>query len=268
MDGGQVETVAINAGGGRFVRPRPARPERQDPGVPRCASRPASTGWPASILAPLRGAARELRRPEPVAAADPPAAELQAPREPHPRRSRRSRKRFEARREESAGQRGAGPPVRRGRPVRGGPGGPRGRASRASTSAATGPAGKHRPGCARTIVTHLARRAYRRPVTARDVDPLARLPRPRAGGRVVRRGARPGPPGDARLARFPLPHRARPDSAARPGRRRSADRSLRAGLAPLVLPLGQHARRGAAALRRSAARCASRPCWPPRCGAC
>ena len=35
--------------------------------------------------------------------------------------------------------------------------------------------GKHGPACARTILTSLARRAYRRPVTPADVDPLVRL---------------------------------------------------------------------------------------------
>jgi hypothetical protein len=35
--------------------------------------------------------------------------------------------------------------------------------------------GKHGPACARRIVTNLARRAYRRPVTGSDVDPLLRL---------------------------------------------------------------------------------------------
>jgi cytochrome c553 len=35
--------------------------------------------------------------------------------------------------------------------------------------------GGHGPGCARTIVTNLARRAYRRPVTPKDVDPIVRL---------------------------------------------------------------------------------------------
>ena len=69
------------------------------------------------------------------------------------------------------------------------------------------------------------------------------------GRELVRRGAGGGAAGDPRLARLPLPHRARS-----PGARHVGDRDLgvqdfaaRTGDAALLLPVGQHARRGAAA---------------------
>ncbi|MYN64059.1 MAG: DUF1592 domain-containing protein [Acidobacteria bacterium] len=51
--------------------------------------------------------------------------------------------------------------------------------------------GKHDEGCAREVVTNLARRAYRRPVTAADVDPLLGLVRQaRAAGDSFEEGIR------------------------------------------------------------------------------
>ena len=51
--------------------------------------------------------------------------------------------------------------------------------------------GEHDEGCAREVVTNLARRAYRRPVTAADVDPLVGLVRQaRAAGDSFEEGVR------------------------------------------------------------------------------
>jgi hypothetical protein len=69
---------------------------------------------------------------------------------------------------------------------------------------------------------------------------------PRAGGgAVLRGGPGGGPPGDSRLARLPLPDRAGPQ--ARPLGHLPRDQPARAGLAALLLPLGEHAGRRAAA---------------------
>ena len=73
------------------------------------------------------------------------------------------------------------------------------------------------PACARTILTALAHRAFRRPVTSADIEPLLRvLPaRPRASGGFRQRHPG-GDRGDARVAGVPVPHRARCAGGRRP----------------------------------------------------
>ena len=104
--------------------------------------------------------------------------------------------------------------------------------------------GGHGRGCARSILTSLARRAYRRPVTASDVDPLVRLAsRARKQGDSFEEALRIGLAGRPGVARFPVPHRE--------GRRRrrlgygAPHRPARAGVTPVLLPLGHHAGRRA-----------------------
>ena len=70
--------------------------------------------------------------------------------------------------------------------------------------------------CARTILSNLARRAYRRPVTERDMDaaPGALRRRPEEG--QLRRGHRAGPAADPRQPEVPVPHRNRASVRRRP----------------------------------------------------
>ena len=116
-------------------------------------------------------------------------------------------------------------------------------------------AGPHVAACRLPIVSRLARRAYRRPVTKDEVARLVvagRARRERDGlvrGRPGVRGA-----GDPRVAGLPLPHRAR-RAAPRDLAPGNADRHppdpARARLAPVLFPVGQHARRGPRRRRRS-----------------
>ena len=69
--------------------------------------------------------------------------------------------------------------------------------------------------CARTILSSLMERAYRRPVTERRADVEARPRRARAArGRFVRGGHPPGAAGDSRVAEFPVPHRSESETRA------------------------------------------------------
>ncbi len=121
--------------------------------------------------------------------------------------------------------------------------------------------GGHQPVCVAQIMTDLARRAFRRPVTPRRgraaTCGLVRPAQKQEATRSTKAGRRhSGAPG---LARFPVPHRDGTGPA--DGRRlRQPISQLRAGVAPVVLPLGQHAGRRAADARRTPARCAI-----PRC---
>ena len=107
-----------------------------------------------------------------------------------------------------------------------------------------GPGGADEESCATKILSGIARRAFRRPVTERDLQMLLTFyqggPRSRRSGEL-RSGhsavARedPGRPG------VPLPHRAR--SGERRTRHRVSNQRSRARLAPLVFPVEQHSRR-------------------------
>ena len=101
--------------------------------------------------------------------------------------------------------------------------------------------------CAKQILSTLARRAYRRPVSDDDVRTLIEFYQTRPQGRQlrcrhsVRARAHPG------RSRLPVPHRAR--SGGRQGRRAVPAQRSRAGLAAVVLPLEQHPGRRAARRR-------------------
>ncbi len=104
--------------------------------------------------------------------------------------------------------------------------------------------------CARTILSRLARRAYRRPVTEQDLDDAARL-LPSGTGRGRIRGGHPArAAADPGVAKLPVPHRTRAGER-RAGLGLSPQRH-RSGVAALVLPVEQHSGRGTA--RRGGAR--------------
>jgi hypothetical protein len=112
--------------------------------------------------------------------------------------------------------------------------------------------------CARRIVSATARRAYRRPVTDRDIAVLGLFDQAR-GGRVT--PASGGAPGDVDLPRVPF---------------RIGDPSGTAGASYRItdLELASRCRRGAAFptigcwTRPSAGAFANRPCSTPRCVVC
>ncbi len=109
----------------------------------------------------------------------------------------------------------------------------------------------------------LVRRAYRRPATAADLDPLVRLVTAAEGrGESFDDGLRIALSGRARLPRLPLPRR----KGARGGRRRARPRAhrSRAGRPPVLLPLGQPARRRAARPRRPRRAARARRCSRPQ----
>ena len=93
--------------------------------------------------------------------------------------------------------------------------------------------------CANRIFTNLTRRAYRRPVTAADVEaPMSFYREAREERRRLRRG-HPGRPGArARQPVVPVSRGRRPGRRAR--RRGASGQRHRAGLAPLLLPVEQH----------------------------
>ena len=125
--------------------------------------------------------------------------------------------------------------------------------------------------CATRILSTLARRAYRRPVTDAEVSTLLDFYR---AGRAERR-LRPGHPARASPhpvgAGVPVSRRARPVRL-RSGRARGGsgvpDQRPRPGVTAVVLPLEQHPGRRAAEPGRAAARCRSRPCSSARSGGC
>ena len=95
------------------------------------------------------------------------------------------------------------------------------------------------------ILTNLARRAYRRPVTAADVEaPLDFYKQARENGGNFDAGIRVGRRAHPVQPVVPLPDRTRPGR--RPARRRAHGQRCGAGVAPVVLPLEQHPRREAA----------------------
>ena len=113
------------------------------------------------------------------------------------------------------------------------------------------------PACARTILTNLAHRAFRRPVTSADIQPLYAFYRRAARIAVARwpafRERNPGRDrGHARVAGVSVPHRAAIRQA-RPGESVHRDQRHRARVAALVLPVELDSRRGAARCSPSAA---------------
>ena len=121
--------------------------------------------------------------------------------------------------------------------------------------------------CAERILSQLARRAYRRPPAAIDVDDA----RP-----VLRRGARAGDFGggiEAALAPaagrpgVPVPRRAR-SRRPPPHRHGVPDQRPRAGVAPVVLPLEQHPGRRAARAGGARPAARARACSSSRSGGC
>ena len=77
-----------------------------------------------------------------------------------------------------------------------------------------------KPGCAKTILSTLARRAYRRPVTDADVKVLLDFYNEGRAERRLRRGHRAGASAHPGQPVVPVPHRVRARSAAAPRSRR------------------------------------------------
>ena len=153
--------------------------------------------------------------------------------------------------------------------VIGGPYGTSGRGTTASRSkifTCDPKTAKEESACAKTILTALTRRAFRRPVKDADVQPLlAFYEKGRAASRLQHRHSASAR-GAARLARFPVPHRT--GSGAIHRRQGVSGHRCRAGLASVVLPLEQHSRRSAARPRRTRQAEECRPCCSSRCSAC
>ena len=120
--------------------------------------------------------------------------------------------------------------------------------------------------CAEKIISNLAHRAYRRPVTADDLPQLLALYRQGADERRLRGGRKIGVAEDSGVARIHFPHGVR--SAERGGRERLPDQRRRACIAPVLLPVEQHSRRRAARGRRARTSSATRRSWKARSGAC
>ena len=72
-----------------------------------------------------------------------------------------------------------------------------------------GAGGARKPPCARTILSTLARRAYRRPVTDADMAPILALYEAGRKKGIVRRRHRAGAAADPRQPEVPVPHRER-----------------------------------------------------------
>ena len=108
--------------------------------------------------------------------------------------------------------------------------------------------------CVETILTNLARRAYRRPPTRARGRFAGALRRSREGQRPVdRAGPAARHPGDAGLAEFPVPHRARSRSAQSRARARGV--AVRARVARQLFPVELDAGRrtaGAGRVRQAA----------------
>ena len=110
--------------------------------------------------------------------------------------------------------------------------------------------GGHGPQCPRVILTDLARRAYRRPVTPADVDPLLKLAEAsRERGEPFEQGIAVAL--HAILVSPDFLFRIERDAGDRIRGRRRAHRAARARLPAVVLPLEQHARRGAVRAART-----------------
>jgi mono/diheme cytochrome c family protein len=128
----------------------------------------------ASILRMYEGLPPSYAGPSPSRRPEPPPRQFKPPKDATPEKIEELRKKFEARKVEK-------PPANEARVSRLEVVGP--------FDAARGPSaesvrrvyacghlhGSHSSGCARTILTRLAHRAFRRPVTSSDVDPLLRL---------------------------------------------------------------------------------------------
>ena len=109
--------------------------------------------------------------------------------------------------------------------------------------------------CARAILSALAKRAYRRPVTAADLDPiLGFYQKARRDGEAFETGVEMALRALLVESRVSVPHR----DAARGwcGGCRAPGQRFRAGIAAVVLPLEQHSRRRAARRGRRAGRLA------------
>ena len=119
--------------------------------------------------------------------------------------------------------------------------------------------------CARTILSTIARRAYRRPADDGRSADASRLLQAGARRRQLRARRRDGASRHADEPGVPVPHRAR-DAAVR--HRRLSHQRSRAGIAAVVLPVEQHSRRSAPRCRRQRAPEGSRRCSSSRCAAC
>ena len=124
--------------------------------------------------------------------------------------------------------------------------------------------------CARTILSTLARRAYRRPATNAEVQTLLEFLQAGARRRQLRARRRDGAARHADEPGVPVPHRAgallAKATEGKPGAYR-IERS-RAGVAAVVLPVEQHSRRPAARCRGERAPEGCRRCSSSRCAAC
>ncbi len=144
--------------------------------------------------------------------------------------------------------------------VIGGPYGTSGRgitASRSKIFTCDPKTAKEEPACAKTILTALARRAFRRPVTPADIQPL--LAFYEKGRGLARRSFSEGGDFDTGIQRALEALLVSPEFLFRieqdpasytPGKAYPVTR-CRAGVAPVVLPLEQHSRRSAARSRRT-----------------
>ena len=234
LDDQEIASGSLDPRGLRRLLRGPAGIHGQDPRVPG-----ASGGRRAPPLghdrSALRGPARVLRRAEPLEAAR------------CPRRRSSGRRRTPLRRRSRSGAKSSRSGCWR-RPRSTTPGcadrGARARtipfavppsASRRVFPPAATSRARCGGDCARKILAPLLRRAYRRPVTAADsTRSWASWPPRERRGESFHDGLRAGPPGPARVARLPVPHRAGP--AGRDGGRGRAltDHELGARLASFL----------------------------------
>ena len=103
--------------------------------------------------------------------------------------------------------------------------------------------------CARQILTRLARRAYRRPPSEKDVRRLLEFYSDARARQGFDAGIQAALERAARRSRVPVPHRTRQPAGWRP--ERLPPQRPRARVAAVVLPVEQHPRRRAARRRRS-----------------
>ena len=137
---------------------------------------PAGEHWlAAAILRLYEGLPTSYGGPNPSRRPEPPPRVFKPPKDATPERIEELRKTVRGQeRGETAGQRGPRQSPRGGRSLRAREG-PFGREPGAASTPAAISTAATTAGAARQILTRLARRAYRRPVTPTDVDPLLRL---------------------------------------------------------------------------------------------
>jgi len=113
--------------------------------------------------------------------------------------------------------------------------------ARRSAGADVPPASHQEEACAKTILTTLMRRAYRRPVASAEVERPMAFYREGPGREGFRRGHDEGIERGPHQPGVPVPRRKRAQEHRR--RRCLPNQRSRAGVPPLVLPVEQHSRR-------------------------